>query len=128
MENHGLFLGLWKHLHWRGERKVCPTSVFWESRQGHNDIAKASPALCLEAPAARKVSWDMAAPQAAPAKGRRGEQGPAAAGARAAVPLLLMQGENGLLLPARPSRGRQPPFLVPLEGGLIFPGMGSSST
>lgn len=74
-KNPSLFLGLWKHLHRRGERKVCPMSVFWDSRQGHDDIAKASPALCLDMPAASKASWDTAIPEAAPAKALWGEQG-----------------------------------------------------
>lgn len=74
-KNPRLFLGLWKHLHWRGERKVCPMSVFWESRQGHDGIAKASPALCLNVPAASKESRDEAVPEAVPAKALWGEQG-----------------------------------------------------
>ena len=74
-KNPRLFFGLWKHLHRRGERKVCPMSIFWESCQGHDDIAKASPALCLDMPAASKVSRDEAVPEAAPAKALWGDQG-----------------------------------------------------
>lgn len=74
-KNPRLFLGLWKHLHRRGERKICPMSVFWESRQGHDGIVKASPAFCLDVPATSKESRDEAVPEAVPAKGPLGRAG-----------------------------------------------------
>lgn len=120
-KNPGLVLGLWKHLHWKGERKVCPVSVLWESCQGHSRIVQASPVACLNVPMASKELWDQASPEGrCPLRGA-GRLLPPEPGT---TPPLLMQGENCLLLPARPSHGWQPPFLLALEGRLLFPGGG----
>lgn len=118
-KNPRLILRLWKHLHWKGEGKVCPVSVLWESCQGH--IVKASPVVCLNVPMASKELWEQASPECrCPLRGA-GHLPPPELGT---IPPLLMQGENCLLLPAWPSHGWQPPFLLALEGGLFFPGSG----
>lgn len=47
----------------RGKKGLSNLECLLGEPPGHDDIAKASPALCLEAPVASKASWDMAVPR-----------------------------------------------------------------